>query len=108
MARVTVEDCLKMIPNRFVLANIAAKRTRQLADGASATIGGFNNKLAVLALREIEAGEVRVATEEEIAKAEAELLAAAAPAADSTEGNSNGDSSNDDAGDKEKSTEAKE
>lgn len=103
MARVTVEDCLKKIPNRFVLANIAAKRTRQLADGASATIGGFNNKLAVLALREIEAGEVRVATEEEIAQAEAELLAAAAPAADSTEGSSNGDS-----GEKEKSSEAKE
>ena len=79
MARVTVEDCLKMIPNRFVLANIAAKRTRQLADGASPTIGGFNNKLAVLALREIEAGDVRVATEEEVAQAEAELLEASAP-----------------------------
>lgn len=107
MARVTVEDCLKKIPNRFILANIAAKRTRQLADGATATIGGFNNKLAVLALREIEEGQVRVATEEELAQAEAELAAASAPA-EETESKSASDSSDGDSDEKEKSSEAKE
>ena len=67
MARITVEDCLKMIPNRFVLANIAAKRTKQLLTGAKRTMEGIDNKSAVTALREIASGSVRVATEEEVA-----------------------------------------
>lgn len=65
MARVTVEDALSQIPNRFILANIAAKRTKQLSTGAKPTIVGYDSKPSVLALREVEEGTVRIATEEE-------------------------------------------
>lgn len=58
MARVTVEDCLKVIPNRFILALIAAKRTRQLLSGHKSTINKTDNKPAVISLREIEEGKV--------------------------------------------------
>ncbi len=65
MARVTVEDCLEKIPNRFVLSILAAKRTKQLLSGSKANISDVENKLAVVALREIANGDVREATEEE-------------------------------------------
>lgn len=58
MARVTVEDCLEKIPNRFELIHVAVKRTRQLAKGATPLVNHPNNKQAVLALREIAAGVV--------------------------------------------------
>ena len=54
MARVTVEDCLEVIPNRFLLAMVAAKRSKQLYKGADPLIENkANNKKVVLALREI-------------------------------------------------------
>lgn len=56
MARVTVEDCVDKIPNRFELILIAAQRARELAAGAVATIDRDNDKNPVVALREI-AGE---------------------------------------------------
>ena len=57
MARVTVEDCLKIIPNRFDLVLIAAKRARQLAMTAVEPRVSWNNdKPPVVALREIAAG----------------------------------------------------
>ncbi len=58
MARVTVEDCLVEIPNRFALVILAAKRTRMLLRGADPKIDS-NNKFPVLALREIASGFVR-------------------------------------------------
>ncbi|MDY6849248.1 MAG: DNA-directed RNA polymerase subunit omega [Geoalkalibacter sp.] len=59
MARVTVEDCLVQIPNRFLLAMVAAKRAKQLYKGASPLIENKqNNKKVVVALREIAAGKV--------------------------------------------------
>src|SRR5258706_221487 len=60
MARVTVEDCLDKVPNRFALVVLAAERARQLSRGASAGVD-CANKPAVTALREIAAGlgEVR-------------------------------------------------
>lgn len=58
MARVTVEDCLEKIPNRFELIHIAAKRVKQMAKGSRSMVGGFHNKPAVMALREIAAGYV--------------------------------------------------
>ncbi|MCG3174510.1 MAG: DNA-directed RNA polymerase subunit omega [Myxococcota bacterium] len=58
MARVTVEDCLQEVDNRFALVLLAAKRTRQLVNGARPYIEGTKNKEAVLALREIAAGHV--------------------------------------------------
>lgn len=59
MARVTVEDCLEIIPNRFLLAMVASKRAKQLYKGAEPLIENkAGNKKVVLALREIAAGEI--------------------------------------------------
>jgi DNA-directed RNA polymerase subunit omega len=59
MARITVEDCLKMIPNRFELALAATYRARQLAQGHTPKIES-RDKPTVVALREIAAGQVGV------------------------------------------------
>jgi DNA-directed RNA polymerase subunit omega len=56
MARITVEDCLDNVANRFELVLVAAKRARQLANGASTTLDWENDKPTVLALREIADG----------------------------------------------------
>ena len=53
MARVTVEDCVDKVPNRFDLVMLAAHRARSVADGAPITIDRDNNKNPVVALREI-------------------------------------------------------
>lgn len=58
MARVTVEDCLKKLPNQFDLTLVAAKRARQLARGADAKLPWDGHKSTVLALREIADGLV--------------------------------------------------
>lgn len=57
MARVTVEDCLREVPNRFSLVHLTAKRVRQLREGAPPMIP-VKNKEVVVALREIAAGYV--------------------------------------------------
>ena len=53
MARVTVEDCVLKVPNRFDLVMVAAQRTRDVAAGAQLTIDRDNDKNPVVALREI-------------------------------------------------------
>jgi DNA-directed RNA polymerase subunit omega len=53
MARITVEDCLAVVDNRFELVLMATKRARQLANGADALVDSVNDKPTVLALREI-------------------------------------------------------
>ena len=58
MARVTVEDCLDQIPNRFALVVLASERARQLSRGATAGVD-CDNKPAVTALREIAEGLVK-------------------------------------------------
>jgi DNA-directed RNA polymerase subunit omega len=58
MARVTVEDCLERVGNRFALVILAAERARQLAKGARPLVR-CDNKPAVTALREIADGRVR-------------------------------------------------
>ncbi|CEN55091.1 DNA-directed RNA polymerase subunit omega [Candidatus Methylopumilus turicensis] len=60
MARMTVDDCLEKIPNRFQLTLVAAFRARQLANGSEplVTTYGQKDKPTVLALREIAAGKV--------------------------------------------------
>ncbi len=63
MARVTVEDCLENVENRFKLVLLASKRARQLAKGADEFIPRGRDKDTVLALREIAEGHV---TEENI------------------------------------------
>jgi DNA-directed RNA polymerase subunit omega len=64
MARITVEDCLKEVDNRFQLIHLAAKRVRQLRKGAEPLVDSKNRDL-VVALREIAAGEVSPAEENE-------------------------------------------
>jgi len=58
VARITVEDCLDKIANRFELIHVAAKRVKQMAKGSRPLISQPHNKTAVLALREIAAGLV--------------------------------------------------
>ncbi len=53
MARVTVEDCVEIIPNRFELVVLAAQRAKQIASGAPLTIDRDNDKDSVVSLREI-------------------------------------------------------
>jgi len=53
MARVTVEDCILKVPNRFDLVMLAAQRARDVSSGASLTIDRDNDKNPVVALREI-------------------------------------------------------
>jgi len=60
MARITVDDCLEKIPNRFQLTLVAAYRARQPANGSEPMVNthGLKDKATVLALREIAAGKV--------------------------------------------------
>lgn len=60
MARVTVEDCILRVPNRFELVMVAAQRTRDIASGASLTVERDNDKNPVVALREIAEGSIDV------------------------------------------------
>jgi DNA-directed RNA polymerase subunit omega len=53
MARVTVEDCVEKVPNRFKLVMLAAQRARELSVGAPLTVERDNDKNPVIALREI-------------------------------------------------------
>lgn len=53
MARVTVEDCLTQVENRFELVILSAKRARQLANGAEPTLDWDKDKPTVMALREL-------------------------------------------------------
>ncbi len=61
MARVSIEDCLEKIDNRFDLVLLAAERTKQIMKGAPSLIESRDNKEVVTALREIAAGKVRPA-----------------------------------------------
>ena len=58
MARITVEDCLEKINNRFDLVLLASRRARDLANGNEASLPWENDKATVLALREIADGQV--------------------------------------------------
>lgn len=58
MARITVDDCLKRIPNRFELALCATYRARMLAQGHTPKVEVNKDKPTVIALREISAGHV--------------------------------------------------
>ncbi|TDK23256.1 DNA-directed RNA polymerase subunit omega [Luteimonas aestuarii] len=73
MARITVEDCLEVVDNRFELVMMAAKRARQLANGVDAQIDNeTEDKPTVLALREIAARRVDTDYIDAVEKAERE------------------------------------
>lgn len=59
MARITIEDCTALVPNRFHLVQMAAIRTKQIKKGAKALVQAEDNKEVVLSLREIAAGYVK-------------------------------------------------
>jgi len=87
MARITVEDCLEVVDNRFELVLMATKRARQLANGAEATIDAGHDKPTVLALREIAGRKIDQDLIDEVdkaarAKAEREALEWAAAEVD--------------------------
>lgn len=58
MARVTIEDCLKNVDNRFSLVHLAAKRIRQVREGADLLVKSSKNEDVVTVLREIAANRV--------------------------------------------------
>jgi len=57
MARITVDDCLKVIPNRFEMSLAATYRARQIANGAQPMLESVRDKPTVIALRELAAGK---------------------------------------------------
>ncbi|MDH3521809.1 MAG: DNA-directed RNA polymerase subunit omega [Myxococcales bacterium] len=59
MARITIEDCTRQVPNRFHLVQMASIRTKQLKKGARALVQAEENKEVVVALREIAAGYIK-------------------------------------------------
>ena len=74
MARITVEDCVERIDNMFQLVLVAAKRARQLANGAEALVEWENDKPTVVALREIAEGYITPSILDEQEQAVEELL----------------------------------
>ena len=57
MARITVDDCLRIIPNRFDMSLAATYRARQITNGAQPMMEGNRDKATVIALRELAAGK---------------------------------------------------
>jgi DNA-directed RNA polymerase subunit omega len=65
VARITIEDCLKRVTNRFLLVNMVAKRVRQIREGSDYLVSSPKNEDIVVALREVAAGKiVKVESEE--------------------------------------------
>lgn len=59
MARITIDDCIKLVPNRFELTLAATARARQLALGSAPYVDAGKDKPTVIALREIASGYVK-------------------------------------------------
>ena len=58
MARITIEDCMKRVNNRFELVHMVSQRVRQIRDGSDYLISSPKNEDIVIALREVAAGKV--------------------------------------------------
>ena len=65
MARITVEDCLNKVENRFLLVNMVAKRVRQIREGSEYLVNSPKNEDIVVSLREIAAGKIILETEDD-------------------------------------------
>lgn len=76
MARITVEDCLDKVDNRFELVHLAAMRTKQLRRGSALLIGTTENKDIVRSLREIAAGKVNFRNIQELKVPDEDLFEA--------------------------------
>ncbi len=76
MARVTVEDCIEKLPNRFELVMVAAQRARKIGSGAALTVDRDNDKNPVVALREIAESTVDIEDlKEEIIRGKQRIIA---------------------------------
>jgi len=76
MARVTVEDCVEKLPNRFELVMVAAQRARKIGSGAALTLDRDNDKNPVVALREIAEETVNIEElKEEIIRGKQRIIA---------------------------------
>jgi len=58
VARITIEDCMKKVDNRFLLVNIVVKRVRQIREGSDYLVSSPKNEDIVVSLREVTAGKV--------------------------------------------------
>ena len=58
MARITIEDCLRKVDNRFELVNMVARRVRQIREGSDYLVSSPKNEDIVVSLREVAAGKV--------------------------------------------------
>lgn len=65
MARITIEDCLRRVPNRFMLVNLVAQRVRQIREGSEYLVSSPKNEDIVISLREVAAGRVAFVKNEE-------------------------------------------
>ena len=65
MARITIEDCLKRVKNRFLLVNMVAKRVRQIREGSEYLVSSPKNEDIVVSMREIAAGKITLKEDEE-------------------------------------------
>ena len=86
MARVTVEDCLENVDNRFELVLLASRRARQLANGQTPSVEVDGDKPTVVALREIADGNI---SNESMRAADAAAVRAAAAVADEEDAQNN-------------------
>jgi DNA-directed RNA polymerase subunit omega len=65
VARITIEDCLKKVDNRFLLVNMVSQRVRQIREGSDYLVSSPKNEDVVVALREVAAGKITVIEKEE-------------------------------------------
>ncbi len=63
MARITIEDCLKRVKNRFLLVNMVARRVRQIREGSEYLVNSPKNEDIVVSMREIAAGKITIKEE---------------------------------------------
>ena len=70
MARITIEDCLKRVPNRFLLVNMVAKRVRQIREGSEYLVSSPKNEDIVVSLRETAAGKLVIKEDKDKAEEE--------------------------------------
>jgi DNA-directed RNA polymerase subunit omega len=73
VARITIEDCLKRVTNRFLLVNMVAKRVRQIREGSDYLVSSPKNEDIVVALREVAAGKIMTAESDEEEDKEADI-----------------------------------
>ncbi|MCK5507567.1 MAG: DNA-directed RNA polymerase subunit omega [Desulfobacterales bacterium] len=75
MARITIDDCMKRVSNRFLLCNMVVKRVRQIRDGSEYLVSSPKNEDIVVSLREIAADKIILQKKEEKKEENASVVA---------------------------------